>query len=242
MYITALRLLVAAATFWALTQESIAQPFGYGFNENDDKIWRFDLNTGSGIPIGNVLFTKVIGLSFHPNTHVLYGVDLASDQLITVDPNTGQGLAAVSLNVDVEQGAGLAFDSDGNLFMTDEASGVLYSVDPSTGIATSLGNMGQSVVALAFQGSTLYGAADDPDYNFVTLDTTDGAAAIVGPLGISDVAIGIDFDGMGNLWAVFHSSAVSGTIDLVSGAFNTRANLDCPVVGCEISSIVVVRH
>jgi hypothetical protein len=217
-----------------------ATVIGYGFNENDDKLWRFDLDTGIGTAIGNLQFTKVRGMSFHPITNILHGVDLATDTLIIVDLNTGQGSVVVDLDVDVEQGAGLAFDLDGNLFLSDEASGLLYSIDASTGISTALGSMGQSVVALAFQGSTLFGAADDPDHSFVTLDTTTGAATIVGLLGISDIAIGMDADEFGNLWAVFHTSAVSGTIDPNSGVFTTHASLNCPVIGCEISSLAVV--
>ncbi|MBT8135524.1 MAG: PEP-CTERM sorting domain-containing protein [Gammaproteobacteria bacterium] len=83
---------------------------------------------------------------------VLYGVDPVSDSLVTYNLGDGSITAVgAGLGVDIVDEQGLTFDLIGGLlYMIDEASESLYSIDPLTGLASFIANLGGDYEALAF--------------------------------------------------------------------------------------------
>jgi hypothetical protein len=169
-------------------------PAGAAFDPASDTIYMCDfegrLLTVSW-PIGLVLigpigFANVQGIAFDASTGLLYGVDVATDQLITIDPASGVGAAVGPLGfVNVRS---LACDSGtGVLYGVDALTRQLVSIDPATGAGTAVGLVGLvGVQGLAFDPSAgvLYGESFSSD-ELITIDTSTGAASVIGPIGAS---------------------------------------------------------
>ncbi len=224
-------LVLLIATLLACPLAARAQVFGYSVSsEGDDKLYRLDLTTGQENLVGPVGFADVEGLSFHPLTGVLHGVDAATGTLLTLDTATGAGSAvgagAGNLGVTVG-GLGLAFDLMGNLWMSAGSDQTLYTIDPVTGAASIVGPMGQSVTGLAAFGTTLYGLGGDGTNNLVTIDTLTGAAAPVGPLVnlASFSGGGIAFAPDDTLWAITDPPGETVTIDKTTGVATLMAKV-----------------
>ena len=177
-------------------------PVAYTVDSDDaDRLWILYLTLGIAIDVGPVGYGSVEALAFSPDG-ILYGVDDATDALITLDLSTGAGALVGPLNTSVG-GIGLASDMAGHLWMVDDSTEFLYSVDPDTGSATAIGPLGQEVTGLAARGMTLYGLGGDGNNNLVTINTATGAATPVGPL--VDVSLsdgGLAFDVYGTLWGM----------------------------------------
>ncbi len=97
----------------------------------------------------------------------------------------------------------------------------LYLIDPTTGVATAVGPLGQALTGLAYNPVTasMYGVTNDGSpcsRCLVTVDTATGAATVVGPLGqiIADIAFRSD----GTLFGWSETFDDLATIDLASGA------------------------
>jgi len=99
----------------------------------------------------------------------------ATNQLYTVDPNTGADTRVGALGGTFISAGDLAF-VNGTLFLSDTQDRLL-SVSPNTGVATLIGNMGVSnVFGLATPDNlTLYGVAGTSVY---TLNPTNGSATL----------------------------------------------------------------
>jgi hypothetical protein len=85
----------------------------------------------------------------------------------------------------------------------------LYTIDPVTGVATSIGPIGHAITALAFDPTdgTLYGVTSNNSAanprSLITIDPTTGATiAVIGQIsaGNSELLSDIDFDAAGNLY------------------------------------------
>ena len=214
---------VVPALLLLLAQPALSQTFGYSVSsEGDDNLYRLTLNTGAESVVGPVGFADVEALAFHPLTGVLFGVDDATDTLITIDTATGAGTAVGvgvgNLGVAVND-VGLTFDSLGNLWMSTDTGQTFYTVDPTTGAATPIGPLGQEVTGLAAFRTAIYGLGGDGTDNLVTIDTGTGAATAVGPLvnPLSFTDGGIAFDASGTLWKVTDPPGEICTIDPATG-------------------------
>ena len=116
-----------------------------------------------------------------------------ADDLVRVDLGTGEVTTVGSLGVggDFE---GLDFSPDGTLFASDDNSGALFTIDPTTGEASLVGSFGfgqaeTQNTGLAFRDDgTLFMVVDDfedegtDQDNLYTVDTTTGLATLVGTL------------------------------------------------------------
>jgi hypothetical protein len=207
----------------------------------DDLLYQIDLTTGVATAIGPVGFADVESLTFSSNDAFLYGVDDVTDQLITISLTTGAGTAVGSLGVSVVD-HGLTLGC-GNLWLSSDAPGNFYSLNPISGTATLIGAQGQAVTGLAAFTSTVYGMGGDNTNNLVRIDTTTGAATSVGPLGAVSVADGgVDFDANGVLWGlndvipgqVFTISLATGQATIVTTTVNTAST---PIGGFESLAI-----
>ncbi len=128
----------------------------------DDVLYRIDfdgtftrLGLINGIPSASQRFG---GIATHPQTGVLYGLNMATDALYTIDPATqaativGTGLGINTTNAV----AGLDFTPDGRLFAVafgyvSATSSSLFEIDSTTGLAgPSFGELGYIASSLAF--------------------------------------------------------------------------------------------
>ncbi len=136
--------------------------------------------TEIGAP-GSVGFDDIRGLAHNINAGVLFGSDVATNQIITIDTTTGVGTALPGAlgftNVQC-----LAINANGDLFgVADIAGGdaqVLISINTTTGVGTEVGPLlnFDSVRGLAFSGNTLLGTDTSPPGRLVSFDLTTGEA------------------------------------------------------------------
>lgn len=115
----------------------------------------------------------------------------------------------------------------GTLFALDDASDTLVSIDTNTKIFTDIGPLGTNVLAgdLAYDGSTLFALGGVGNNSLYTINTTTGAATLVGNHGVESLS-GLAFDrSTGTLYGSgllvgngFYSLDLNtGTATLISG-------------------------
>ena len=161
-----------------------------------------------------LLATLVPMQATHAST-ILYGVDLATDQLVTINTTTGAATAIGSLGTAPPLGVGgvgsLAYDSINDiLFGYDFNSHSLVTINTATGAATTAfsGELGWTLGMAYDSGSdTLFGleTPDGIQMTLVDIDRTTGGTTIIGPSPLAnekiygleyypdrDVLVGID--------------------------------------------------
>jgi len=138
----------------------------------------------------------VVGGADAARAGILYGSDLSSNQLLTI--NTSSGVAAALGPLGFGFVRGLAFDPNTDTLYGAELGPTqrLLTINTSTGVASVVGAFGFSVQGLAFDPNTntLYGVDSvfNPD-RLVTINTSTGAASLVGAIGFTNVH-GLAFD------------------------------------------------
>jgi hypothetical protein len=123
-------------------------------NDSNGVLGTVDVSTGNVHVIGNT-GAALTDIAFAPNGD-LYGISF--ENLYSINPVTAVTAAATVVGAtDIPDGIALVFGSDGTLYGAGNRSTYLYSINPATGAATSLGNIGfRSAGDLAFIGSDLY--------------------------------------------------------------------------------------
>jgi len=135
-------------------------------------------------------------ISIDPGENVL-SIDSFSATLHKINPTTGATISSVTITLagtTVSGGAGLAFNPvDGKLYALlkqfknspADADRILVTIDPSTGIATKIGDRDGKFAALAFNPGTLFsvttaqlgaGSPSSSPSTLHTLSTTDASA------------------------------------------------------------------
>jgi hypothetical protein len=112
------------------------------FNPND--FFTINRTTGAATAIGSMGLSGVMDFAFD-TTGTLWAV--ADNQLHTVNLATGAGsfVAAISGTTGTGGVRGITFDANNNLFATTfDSNSILYSVNPVTGAATTIGATGIS--------------------------------------------------------------------------------------------------
>lgn len=114
-----------------LSFNSVGDLYGT-FAGSRDALYSISTNTGTATQIGSLGYADVSGIAFSPDD-VLFGIDSATNVLVTIDPATGtaapfgaNGNIGVS---DVGSVAGMAFAPDGTLYMADSTNQKLYAFD-----------------------------------------------------------------------------------------------------------------
>lgn len=169
-------------------------------------------------------------LSSQAEAQTMYTIDMNSDVLYQIDVSTGVLSPVGPLGVNVAYGD-LAFDSStGILYMVDgwghgiSAPSELYTVNPSTGVATLVGSTGaQSLFALGYDPTTnkLYGAASTAGNGFYEINRTTGVATLIG-------IPGHDIDGLtyvGSTGALVGLNAGPGSVHQVTPSTGASALL-----------------
>jgi hypothetical protein len=209
-----LRAFIAALVFAvALSPARAADTLAY--SEAFDTLFRVDLSThtatkiGRATPVGVTRFANIEGLTLTPGG-ALYGVSdgNAAKTLLRIDPTTG--LAAVVGTLTLTGGdtsgqldLGMAATCDGKLWLSS-GTGLLWQIDPNTAAATFIGNLGAKITGLAARGNQVYGAGSQTNNNLYSVNTSSGAATLIGAYGISNyiTTTSPGFDSTGRLWAV----------------------------------------
>jgi hypothetical protein len=203
-------------------------------SDGDDKLYSINLTTGVATAIGNDTgFDDIESLAFSPGCDTLYGVDDVTDRLVTCNVTTGACTAVGPLGVDVTD-TGLAVDFEGRILLSTDAPKNptnSYTVNPTTGAATLLGNQKQSVTGLAASFSGIYGLGGDGANNLVSLNPLTGEATVIAPLGgVTVTDAGLDFDINGILYGLSDGSGRNGpsqllAVNLETGAARVVANV-----------------
>ena len=97
--------------------------------------------------------SHLLGLAFHPTTHVLLVIDFGNAQVLKVDPQTG----TASTFMTVTGAAGLnalTFDSSGNVYVSDSFQGIIWQ----TGSGGGAGAVWSNDPLLAPNGIPPFGA------------------------------------------------------------------------------------
>jgi len=145
--------------------------------------------TGALTAIGDTSFANVADLTSDPLTGTLWGIDVATNQLLTINRHTGAASLAAQLDSPTPI-ASIAFDPVTRRLFGNTAVGfgkttqdTLYAIDPSSGSTTLIGPLGvdfSQVYALGFdQHGVLFGIADSSK-QLIMIDPTTGAGAMVG--------------------------------------------------------------
>lgn len=144
--------------------------------------------------------TELTGIAFSPLTGVLYGVSADATTLYTVNASTGAltvvGATGLGTGANFDIADGLAFRSDGTLFLADAtgAGGTasnLYRVSTTTGAASVVGAIGNaSSATIGFDGSgNLFEINNQVTPNtLVSLNQSTGAGTTVGSVPFRDIS------------------------------------------------------
>ncbi|NJM38184.1 MAG: DUF4394 domain-containing protein [Akkermansiaceae bacterium] len=133
-------------------------PFNDNFVYGGDNAENFTLSL-SGTPFSNADLAyagggtpSVFGLGIDPAFGTVFAIDAVNDSLSTsINPSfpvNSELTILGALGLDVTSFGGLVVDPDGNIFAslsTDGLTSSLYSINPTTGAATSIGSFGAGV-------------------------------------------------------------------------------------------------
>ena len=181
-----------------------------------------DPQSGAVTLIG-AMGVQMTDLAFDGNGN-LYG--LSFDTFYRIDPLTGATGPIGSHGI--ADGNALAIASDNTIYAAGGKSSFLYTVNPSNGVATAVGDTGKfSSGDLAFAGGSLFMTAlTDADDQLVRLNRATAAADVVGigDLGFQDV-YGLATDANGTLYGLTGASLI------VINTGNGAAKLDLTYSG-----------
>lgn len=190
-----LRHLVTALGIALLSPASAATSLWIG--DDDAHLGRVDLRSGVVTVIGD-MGVPMTDIAFDAQG-ALFGVTIES-ALFRIDPVNGNARIVGDLGFSGINS--LVFGADGTLF---GASDRLYTIDPSTGQASAVGNAGtpyRSSGDLAFVNGALYLSSRGPSGDMLLrLNASTGGADVVGPIGINGV-YGLATDTSASLYAV----------------------------------------
>ena len=148
----------------------------------------------------------------------LYSVSSNGDDLLReIDPLTGATMNSIQLThaggITVQSGTGLAThpltgELYGVLKLAGQSGRELVTINPATGVATSIGDTGDAFAGITFDDmGTLYGVTGDGasvSETLFTLDTTTAISTMVTPLGNGDDGETIGFNPDDGL--IYHAS------------------------------------
>jgi hypothetical protein len=160
-------------------------------------LYKMDQTTGAAAAIGPTGYDGIGDLTSdtRPATATIWGVRIASNELLEIDPVTGLASSPVVMN-SPDDITSIAFDVvTGKLYGNTTVGfgapfDALYEIDPVTGNTTFIGRiLFDNVFALGFdQNGDLFGVADATN-ELIKISTSTGNGALVAGL-----AVGLAFD------------------------------------------------
>ena len=231
-----------ALSVFCMVSTAWATPIGFTVRESDQALLRIDLTTFDVTVVGFTGGDDIDGLAFN-SSGVLFASDNDDDRLYTLSLTTGAIMSSAAFNGAISgvSDTGLSFNSSDVLFLSDDDGGSgtesLYTVNTTTAELTLVGEHDLDIDGIAFDGSDVLYGIDDTNNQLVTLDTTTGAASVIGPLGFSTSSEqGLSFDPVtGTLWMVNEGNHSLYTINLTTGAATFMANL-----GFDFESLAII--
>jgi len=147
--------------------------YGVYWDGLDDYLYTVDLTNGAATEVG-MIQTGGLLISLACNTSgELFATDIITDQLVSINPATGEGTNIGSLGIDISFAQSLEFDNENDILYAGAytITGELYTIDPVTGTATYVGE---------FQGGSEITAMAIP-YSPVSFDNDLGIQTIMSP-------------------------------------------------------------
>lgn len=164
-----------------------------GFAAVDAGLGVVDLTTGAVTFIGeHVISQNIFGLAYDSLDDVLFGSDIESVSLVTLNRATGEATVVGPFSIGGDNINGLAFDpASDTLYGVSDTT--LYTIDQAAGTATAVGAHGAGDgLGLEFDAETGALFMADSNDNLFVLNTANGAASLVG-------AIGLEIDGLASV-------------------------------------------
>jgi hypothetical protein len=169
-------------------------------------LYSMDMATLDTNEIGPLEKFFVQGMTIRPTTRVLYGTSLTATTTALIRICCATVYESVAQTFPVPKMAAIAFDRDGHLYGATKL-GRLYRLNLVTGDTIGIGTApGVVYASIAFSPSGRLWASVAPSGsgkdNIYTVDTTTGAATLVGRTGDSTVTWSVFFDPKGRLYGL----------------------------------------
>ncbi len=164
-------------------------------SQANNVLYQVDRTTGSLTQVGQIMGTGglVIGIACDKNGN-LYGIDLANDQLLSINNTTGAGTVIGSLGININYAQDIAYDRQNNILYgtlyegtkeagrslslppaSAKAGGGLYLIDVNSGVASLIGTFVDELTAFAIPHDLSPTPGIEADF---TADVTSGAAPL----------------------------------------------------------------
>src|SRR5688500_10110477 len=213
---------------------------GYSVQSNgDDHLYEINFGTGVATDLGLVGFDDAEGMTMGPGgTIYAAGGTVQALWNITTPPGSLIGAMGTLSGVD----SGMDMHGNGTVYLVSAGIGgsgtELYTINPATGLATSIGmgtyfadNLAISNAGIAYAGDFIF------ENELYTVNLATGQQTLVGAMGIDPFAqAGTDFGSDGILYALL-SSGEWYTLDTATGAAtlggSIRSATGAPLTGWE---------
>lgn len=182
---------VALAALLSAPQAQASALYGVSFS-GPTPLYELDQTSGALSSVGPTGSDNLGDLTSdtRAGSFTLWGMRIASNELVTIDAGTGAISGSVALD-SADRMVSIAFDAvSGRLYGNTSvgfgaAFDALYEINPLTGATTFVGRiLFSNVFALAFdQAGTLFGISDNTD-ELISISTTTGNGALVGSTGL----------------------------------------------------------
>ncbi len=229
---------IALAGTLAAPQAQASALYGVGYS-GPTPLYELDQTSGALSSIGPTGSDNIGDLTSdtRAGSFTLWGMRIASNELVTLDAGTGAISGSVALD-STDRMVSIAFDAvSGRLFGNTSvgfgaAFDALYEINPVTGATTFVGRiLFNNVFALAFdQAGTLFGVSDSTD-ELISISTTTGNGALVGSTGLGfafDIASrpedGVMFLADSGTSSLYRLDTGTGATTLV-GAYGSTTNI-----------------
>lgn len=192
---------------------------GYSIQSNGNQhLYEINFSSGMATDLGLVSFADGEGMAMNA-AGTMYAIGGTVNELWDVTTPPGSLIGATGTMTGIDAGmdsfGGTLYAASANFGSTE-----LYSVDPITGLATSVG-VGQYFgdnIAIDNAGNA-YAADWIFDDSLYSVDLSTGAGTLIGALGVGDTSLqaGSDFAADGTLY-MFTSDGDWWTVDTATGA------------------------
>ncbi len=188
-------------------------------DQNNGEILTINESTGTGTLLGPSSFDGVKSITIDPISGTIYGLFSRLIDADIVKVNSGAGDAHLLFTLDLQQMAGVAFDTTG-IFYGITRNGVLYKINLDDGSYTMLVDAVSNYSGIAFNpltnelwasSASFVGTNKDAIFK---VDITTGDTTIVGHTGLGKLTNDLVFDENGNLFGLIGSE--SETNDFIS--------------------------
>lgn len=174
-------------------------------------------------------------IAFSTTATVMYDIDFGEDKLYIQNPNPGTLTSVGNLGVDFQGVGDMDIMADNSQAMAVTYSGgqsTLYSINLSSGQATSLGGFSSAVIGIAFKTNPVaYAVAADGSLNRFNPTTGVNFPLPMANLAAGETIVGIDFrPANATLYAVSNQSKLY-TVNLANGFMTPVATLTTALSG-----------